>query len=100
MDNSELEKDFDEYECSYETFRVWLLAKYINEVDFDNYVTILESIIKCEMNRDQYDRTKNVLMDFLDEMDKNIYRRMEIKDQFLQWVNDYTELKERKKLSE
>ena len=95
-----LEKDFNEFECSYETFRVWLLAKYINEVDFDNYVTILESIIKCEMNRDQYDRTKNVLMDFLDEMNENIYRRMEIKDQFLQWVNDYTEFKERKKLSE
>ena len=48
------------------------------------------------MNRDQYDRTKNVLMDFLDEMDENIYRRIEIKDQFLQWVKDYTELKERK----
>ena len=100
MDNSELGKDFDEYECSYETVRGWLLAKYSNESDFDNYVTILESIIKCEMNRDQYDRTKNVLMDFLDEMDENIYRRMEIKDQFLQWVNDYTEFKERKKLSE
>ena len=100
MDNSELEKDFNEYECSYETFRVWLLAKYSNEVDFNNYVTILESIIKCEMNRDQYDRTKNVLMDFLDEMDENIYRRMEIKDQFLQWVKDYTEYKEGKKLSQ
>ena len=100
MDNSELEKDFNEYECSYETFRGWLLAKYSNEPDFDNYVTILESIIKCEMNRDQYDRTKNVLMDFLDEMNENIYRRMEIKYQFLQWFKDYTELKERKKLSE
>ena len=100
MDNSELEKDFNEFECSYETFRVWLLAKYINEVDFDNYVTILESIIKCEMNRDQYDRTKNVAMDFLDEIDENIYHRMEIKDQFLQWVKDYTEYKERKKLSQ
>ena len=96
MDNSELEKDFNEYECSYETFRVWLLAKYIDEVDFDNYATILESIIKVEMHRDQYDRTKNVAMDFLNEIDENIYRRMEIKDQFLQWVKDYTEYKEKK----
>ena len=94
-----LEKDFDEFECSYETFRLWLLAKYIDEVDFYNYVTILESIIKVEMLRDQYDRTKNVAMDFLNEIDENIYRRMEIKDQFLQWVKDYTEYKERKKLS-
>ena len=93
-------KDFNEFECSYETFRVWLLAKYIDEVDFDNYVTILESIIKVEMRRDQYDRTKNVAMDFLNEIDENIYRRMEIKDQFLQWVKDYTEYKEEKKLSQ
>ena len=74
MDNSELEKDFNEYECSYETFRGWLLAKYSNEPDFNNYVTILESIIKCEMNRDQYDCTKNAVMDFLDEEDENFYR--------------------------
>ena len=100
MDNSKVKKDFDEYECSYEEFRGCLLSKYINESDYNNYVTILESIIKCEMNRDQYDRTKNVLMDFLDEVDENIYRRMEINDQFLQWVKDYTEFKERKKLSE
>ena len=93
-------KDFNEFECGYETFRVWLLAKYIDEVDFDNYATILNSIIQVEMCRDQYDCTKNVAMDFLDEIDENIYRRMEIKDQFLQWVKDYTEYKEGKKLSQ
>ena len=100
MDNSEVEKDFDEYKCSYEEFRGCLLLKYINEPDYNNYVTILESIIKCEMNRDQYDRTKNTMMDFLDEEDENFYRRMEIKDQFEQWVKDYTEFKDRKKLME
>ena len=89
-------KDFNEFECGYETFRVWLLAKYIDEVDFDNYATMLNSIIQVEMCRDQYDRTKNVAMDFLNESQKNIYRRMEIKDQFLQWVKDYTEYKEEK----
>ena len=93
-------KDFNEFECSYETFRVWLLAKYIDEVDFDNYATMLNSIIQVEMCRNQYDRTKKVSMDCLNESQKNIYRRMEIKDQFLQWVKDYTEYKERKKLSE
>ena len=100
MDNSEVEKDFDEYKCSYEEFRGCLLSKYINEPDYNNYVTILESIIKCEMNRDQYDRTKNTMMDFLNEEDENFYRRMEIKDQFEQWVKDYTEFKNRKKLME
>ena len=43
---------------------MWLLAKYSNEPDFDNYVTILESIIKCEMNRNQYDRTKKCVDGF------------------------------------
>ena len=92
-------KDFNEFECSYETFRVWLLAKYIDEVDFDNYATMLNSIIQVEMCRNQYDRTKKVSMDCLNESQKNIYRRMEIKDQFLQWVKDYTEYKEKKRLS-
>ena len=88
-------KNFNEFECSYETFRMWLLAEYVHEVDFDNYDTTLNSIIKVEM----HDRTKNVAMDLLSESQKNICRRMEIKDQFLQWVKDYTEYKEKKRLS-
>ena len=90
MDNLEVEKDFDEYQC--------ILSKYINESDYNNYVTILESIIKCEMNRDQYDRTKKTVMDFLDEGDENFYRRLEIKNQFEQWVKDYTEFKKEEQI--
>ena len=45
------------------------------------------------MNRDQYDRTKNTMMDFLDEGDENFYCRLEIKIQSEQWVKDYMEFK-------
>ena len=43
----------------------------------------------------QYDRTKKYGDGFLDEGLENLYRRLEIKNQFEQWVKEYTEFKKR-----
>ena len=98
MDKSNTKKDFDEYKCDYEKFKEWLLSEYINESDYENYKTALESIIYCEMGRFQYDRTKKYGDGFLDEGLENFYRRLEIKDQFEQWVKDYTEFKKEEQI--
>ena len=65
MDKSNCKKkNFDEYECDYEKFKEWWLSEYINEPDYDNYKTALESIIYCEMGQFNMIVLKNMVMDF------------------------------------
>ena len=49
MGNSNVKKDFDEYGCDDEEFRRWLLSKYIDEPDYNNYKIMLKDIIEREI---------------------------------------------------
>ena len=85
--------DFEHYKCSDEAFKKWLLSDYINELDYFYYKSILEYIIECEMKVYEYDRSKKFNDFFLDERAENVYRRLEIINQFEQWVKDYAKFK-------
>ena len=98
MDKSNIKKDFDEYECDYEIFKEWLLLEYINEPDYEDYESMLEGIIECEMVRDEYDRTTKFGDLFLDTESENFYRRLEIMNQFEQWIKYYTEFKKEEQI--
>ena len=85
--------DFEHFKYSDEAFKQWILSDYLHESDYLEYKSALECIIKLEMNRDEHDRTGKLNDMFLDEKTEKLCTRVEILDQFEQWVKDYVVFK-------
>ena len=85
--------DFEQFKCHDETFKKWILSSYLHEPDYLYYKSALESIIEREMNIDEHDRTGKMNDMFLDEKTEKLCTRVEILDQFEQWVKGYVVFK-------
>ena len=85
--------DFEQFKCNDEAFKKWILSSYLHEPDYLYYKSALESIIELEMSRDEHDRTGKLNDMFLDEKTEKLCTRVEILDQFEQWVKDYVVFK-------